>query len=124
MPGNAESAKKPTTRHGSDPLVFAALQWPALVGLLAPAHSLWAAAAKVLLALWLLALQSAAFRGRYQRLPAFGFSVLMNNALFVGFWLAHRPMARWIWGGLLFFFMLSSIGLARKIPCAENSSDL
>ena len=71
-------------KHPTDPFAFALLQWPALIGVLELPHSPWGWMGIGLLSLWILALQSAAFRGKYAIRPDFGFLILCPFLMFAG----------------------------------------
>jgi hypothetical protein len=115
--GEAESKRR---RHGSDPLAFAILQWPALIGIFNLPNIWWGIGLKVLLGLWWLALQSASFRGSYAARPDFGFLILCLNGAFAGAWLAWPHWGTWIWTTVGLFLLLAGVGVARQLHVKDK----
>jgi hypothetical protein len=109
-------------RHGSDPLAFAILQWPALIGIFNLPNVWWGIALKAVLGLWWLALQSASFRGSYAARPDFGFLILCLNGAFAGAWLAYPHWGTWVWAAVGFFLLLAGVGVARQLHVKETAA--
>jgi|GEM_PF-5983302 len=105
----------PSQRHGADPIAFALLQWPALIGLVEWPQTWWGLIAKGALGIYWLALSSTAFRGSYAARMDFGFLILCLNLAFLATWLAYPHPGFAVWALLTLGLMLAGIGVARKL---------
>jgi len=114
--GTSRKAGRRRRVRRADPLAFALLQWPAVIGLFELPAVWWGQGVRVLLGLWLLGTTSAAFADSVGRLKGYGVGVTLNALLFAVLWFVGPHWSRWPLIGLLALSMLALLSMVRDLP--------